>query len=91
MKLKLLVIIFFLIFINVASIRAMQLNKEVDMKQIIEIDNVFSNNKAINTSNPRVIEVEQSNYIYLHFVTHCNITSVNYKDLVRGRTRTLAG
>ena len=83
MKMKLLIIVLFLIFVNINLIIALEPNSELDMNQIIEIDNAWSKDKARNTSNPNVKEVEQNNPIYFHYIKKCQITDIDYMDLGR--------
>lgn len=80
MKTGILVIILLLFFVNITSIGALESNNELDIGQIVEIDNDLSKNKARNTPNPRVIEVEQSNSIYLHYTQDCKISGIDDRE-----------
>lgn len=78
MKIKVLIIFILFILINIDLIRAS--NLQWGMNQIIEIDNILSRDKAKNTSNPNVKEVEQNNPIYFHYIKDCGITNIDDKE-----------
>ncbi len=79
MKLRLLVIMLIGVFVNIIPVIASELNSQFNMSYIIEIDKVLSKNKARNTTNPNVIEVEQSNDVYIHFIQDCYVIFIDDK------------
>ncbi len=98
MKSKLLLIILSLTIYECGLVGAF--NEKIGVDQIIEIDNERSNDKAINTSNPNIIAVEQYKPVYMHYIKNCRIDKISDKndasieyyfndDLVKGKNTLL--